>query len=118
VVEAITLDGSSIFKSVAEDRIPQARICLDPFHVIGWANEVVESTYRAEAPHFPTSDRTGGGRGGAVRCGRLGNTGNHERRGTGEQGCGGQNERGAVAGHGCPPICAGAAGITDCLTSI
>ncbi|MFD0579538.1 ISL3 family transposase [Dactylosporangium darangshiense] len=58
-VEAITLDGSSIFKSVAEQRIPRARICLDPFHVIGWANEVVESTYRAEAPHFPIGDRQG-----------------------------------------------------------
>jgi transposase len=27
--------------------------CLDPFHVIGWAGEVVDSVYRSEAPRFP-----------------------------------------------------------------
>jgi transposase len=38
---------------VARDRIPQATVCLDPFHVIKWTNEVVESVYRAQAPRFP-----------------------------------------------------------------
>jgi hypothetical protein len=34
------------------EQIPNATICLDPFHVIKWTNEVVESVYRAEAPHL------------------------------------------------------------------
>jgi transposase len=49
-VEAISLDGSSIYLPVARERIPQATICLDPFHVIRWTNEVVDSVYRAERP--------------------------------------------------------------------
>jgi transposase len=49
-VQAISLDGSSIYLPVARERIPQATICLDPFHVIGWTNEVVDSVYRTERP--------------------------------------------------------------------
>jgi transposase len=52
-VEAISLDGSSVYLPVTREQIPQARICLDPFHVIKWTNEVVESVYRAEAPTMP-----------------------------------------------------------------
>ncbi|HLL66314.1 MAG TPA: ISL3 family transposase [Micromonosporaceae bacterium] len=53
-VEAISLDGSSVFLPVTREQIPQARICLDPFHVIKWTNEVVESVYRTEAPTMPS----------------------------------------------------------------
>jgi transposase len=53
-VEAISLDGSSVYLPVTREQIPQARICLDPFHVIKWTNEVVESVYRAEAPTMPS----------------------------------------------------------------
>jgi len=49
-VQAISLDASSIYLPVARDRIPQATICLDPFHLIGWTNEVVDSVYRADRP--------------------------------------------------------------------
>jgi hypothetical protein len=52
-IEAISLDGNSIYLPVTREQIPQARICLDPFHVIKWTNEVVESVYRAEAPTMP-----------------------------------------------------------------
>ena len=52
-IEAISLDGSSVYLPVTREQIPQARICLDPFHVIKWTNEVVESVYRAEAPKIP-----------------------------------------------------------------
>jgi transposase len=52
-VEAISLDGSSIYLPVARDRIPQATVCLDPFHVLKWTNEVLDSVYRAEAPTIP-----------------------------------------------------------------
>jgi transposase len=53
-IEAISLDGSSVYLPVTREQIPQARICLDPFHVIKWTNEVVESVYRAEAPKIPS----------------------------------------------------------------
>ena len=53
-IEAISLDGSSVYLPVTRAQIPQARICLDPFHVIKWTNEVVESVYRTEAPKIPT----------------------------------------------------------------
>jgi transposase len=52
-VEAITLDGSSIYLPVARERIPQATACLDPYHVMTWTNEVLDSVYRAEAPRIP-----------------------------------------------------------------
>jgi transposase len=52
-VEAISLDGSSIYMPVARERIPQATFCLDPFHVMKWTNEVLDSVYRAEAPRIP-----------------------------------------------------------------
>jgi transposase len=52
-IQAISLDGSSVYLPVTRERIPHTRICLDPFHVIKWTNEVVESVYRAEAPKIP-----------------------------------------------------------------
>ncbi|MGA5305918.1 ISL3 family transposase [Nucisporomicrobium flavum] len=52
-IEAISLDGSSVYLPVTREQIPNATICLDPFHVIKWTNEVVESVYRAEASHLP-----------------------------------------------------------------
>jgi transposase len=52
-IEAISLDGSSVYLPVTREQIPHARIRLDPFHVIKWTNEVVESVYRAEAPTMP-----------------------------------------------------------------
>jgi transposase len=67
-VAAISLDASSIYKTVAADRIPQATICRDPFHVIRWAGEVVDAAYRAEAPRFPVGDGRPSGGTGAVRA--------------------------------------------------
>lgn len=42
-VQAVSLEASSIYLAVAQARAPQATICLDPFHVMKWANEVLES---------------------------------------------------------------------------
>jgi transposase len=53
-IEAISLDGSSVYLPVTREQIPHARVCLDPLHVIKWTNEVVESVYRAEAPNMPS----------------------------------------------------------------
>jgi transposase len=54
-LQAVTLDASSIYLPTARDRAPQATICMDPFHVIGWTNEVVDSIYRTDAPKIPAT---------------------------------------------------------------
>jgi transposase len=54
-IQALTLDASSIYLPTARDRAPQATICIDPFHVIGWTNEVVDSIYRTDAPKIPAT---------------------------------------------------------------
>lgn len=56
-VQAISLDGSSIYQPVARDRVPQATICLDPFHVLKWTNEILDRVYRDEAPKIPSTSR-------------------------------------------------------------
>ena len=52
-VEAISADASGIYLPVARARIPQATICMDPFHVVKWTNEALDLVHRAEAPHIP-----------------------------------------------------------------
>jgi len=47
-LEAITLDGSSVYGPVARERAPQAQQCLDPFHVIKWCNEALDQFYKAQ----------------------------------------------------------------------
>jgi transposase len=52
-VQAISLDASSIYKTIATERIPQAAVCLDPFHVIGcarWTNAVRSSRSGCASP--------------------------------------------------------------------
>ena len=46
-VEAVTLDGSSIYAPVLADGLPEARLCLDPFHVTKWVNEALDKIYAA-----------------------------------------------------------------------
>ncbi|USQ80196.1 ISL3 family transposase [Ornithinimicrobium faecis] len=53
-IEAISSDASSIYLPVAKEQIPQAKICLDPFHVITWVNEAMDSTYAANPAPTPT----------------------------------------------------------------
>jgi len=47
-IEAITLDASSVYGAVARQRAPQATLCVDPFHVIKWCNEALDSFYGAQ----------------------------------------------------------------------
>jgi transposase len=53
-IEAISADASGIYLPVARERIPQAVVCMDPFHVICWVNEALALVYRAEAPAIPS----------------------------------------------------------------
>ena len=52
-VAAISGDASGISLPVA--RAVNATICLDPFHVIKWANDALAAFYRA-TPALPTDD--------------------------------------------------------------
>ena len=58
-LEAITLDGSSVYRPVAVQRASQATLCLDPFHVIKWCNEALDEFYRAQPAPLP--EYLGGG---------------------------------------------------------
>lgn len=51
---AITMDGSPIYMPVAEENAPQATVCLDPFHVIKWANEALDKARQANPAIPPT----------------------------------------------------------------
>src|SRR5215469_16484923 len=50
---ASSFGGSTAYLGVAGDRTPQAIVCLNPFHVMKWTNEVLDFVYRAEAPRIP-----------------------------------------------------------------
>jgi len=52
---AITGDASGIYLPVARARAVNATLCLDPFHVIKWANEALDAFYRTTPP-LPTDD--------------------------------------------------------------
>jgi transposase len=49
LVEAISMDMAKVWQQPCADNIPQAAVCFDPFHVIKWANEALNSVYRATA---------------------------------------------------------------------
>lgn len=48
-VEAISMDMATIWRQPCADHIPQAAICFDPFHVIRWANQALETVYSGVA---------------------------------------------------------------------
>lgn len=51
-VRAITMDMASIWRQPCADHIPQAAICFDRFHIIRWANDAVDSVFRAASRHL------------------------------------------------------------------
>jgi transposase len=61
-IAAISLDASSIYLPVARDQAPQATVCLDPFHIIKWCNEALDSVFRAYTPDLPPDPGYYGGR--------------------------------------------------------
>ena len=46
-IEAISMDLGTIYRDVANRRIPQATICFDPFHVIQIANRALDAVYQS-----------------------------------------------------------------------
>jgi transposase len=52
-LEAITSDAAPAYLGAMRDRAPQATVCLDPFHVIKWCNEALETVFRGHPPDLP-----------------------------------------------------------------
>ncbi len=52
LIEAVSMDMTTIYRSITQERIPHAAICLDPFHVMQWVNETLDKVYRS-APRSP-----------------------------------------------------------------
>lgn len=48
-LEAVTMDGSSIYRSVTQNRAKNAAICLDPFHIMKWTNQALDDVFRTSA---------------------------------------------------------------------
>jgi transposase len=44
-LEAVTMDGGTAYRRATEDHAPQALICMDPFHVMKWAGEALDSAF-------------------------------------------------------------------------
>lgn len=47
-IEAVSMDMTSIYRSATEDRIPHAKICLDPFHIMQWVNRTLDTVYASQ----------------------------------------------------------------------
>lgn len=54
-IEAVSMDMTTIYRSITEATIPHAAICLDPFHVMQWVNQALDSVYKS----CPRSDLDG-----------------------------------------------------------
>jgi transposase len=65
-LSAITCDAAGAYQSVARARAVNATICLDPFHVIKWANDALDAFYRS-TPALPTLDDVAGWKSGQRR---------------------------------------------------
>jgi transposase len=46
-IEAVSMDGSTAFRSATEDKLPDATICYDPFHVMQWTNRALDEVFAA-----------------------------------------------------------------------
>lgn len=44
----VTCDGAEWIRTVVAERAPQATVCLDTFHVIGWATDALDEVRRGE----------------------------------------------------------------------
>lgn len=48
-LRAVTMDGSKAYIGATRRMAPKAVICFDPFHVIKWTNEALDSAFRNSA---------------------------------------------------------------------
>ena len=70
-IKAVSMDMTTIYREATIEAVPDAAICLDPFHAMQWVNQALEVVYRAtplaelglrgtrEFKHARTALRTG-----------------------------------------------------------
>jgi transposase len=46
-IRAVSMDMTPIYRGAAQQAVPQAVICLDPFHAMQWMNEALDRVYAA-----------------------------------------------------------------------
>jgi transposase len=46
-LEAVTMDGGTAYRKATREHAPQAVICMDPFHVMKWAGQALDSAFAA-----------------------------------------------------------------------
>ncbi len=46
-IDAVSMDGSTAFRSATETTLPDAVICYDTFHVMQWANRALDEVFAA-----------------------------------------------------------------------
>ncbi|HEX6597599.1 MAG TPA: ISL3 family transposase [Acidimicrobiales bacterium] len=56
----VTCDGAEWIHSVVTDKAPAATVCLDTFHVIGWATDALDQVRRSEWNTLRRSGAAGG----------------------------------------------------------
>jgi transposase len=44
-VKAVSMDMATIYRDATRRAVPHAAICFDPFHLVRWANEAVDSVF-------------------------------------------------------------------------
>ncbi|MEU4245771.1 ISL3 family transposase, partial [Actinoplanes sp. NPDC026619] len=44
-IEAVSMDMTAIYRKATIKHVPDAKVCLDPFHVIKWASEALDLAY-------------------------------------------------------------------------
>ena len=62
-IEVVTADGARRAADVVAERLPDAELAVDPFHVAGWANDALDGPGRdawREARHRPSPRRRRG----------------------------------------------------------
>jgi len=47
LVQAVSMDMTTIYREAAREAVPNAVICLDQFHAMKWVNEALDLVYRA-----------------------------------------------------------------------
>lgn len=46
-VAAVSMDMTSIYREATREAVPDAVICLDPFHAMKWVNDALDAVYRS-----------------------------------------------------------------------
>ena len=56
-LQTISADAAAWVRTVVRERCPQARLCVDPFHVVQWATDALDKVRRAVWNDLRSSDR-------------------------------------------------------------